>query len=151
MHEIECDGIKVDLKWLEFLCEAYPKEIERLNGKLHQFPEVLEMEREWKAMWDERCIIGLTKKADRTDQEQWKFEKYKKYDPSKGGTTFNFGSRQQLAELLFNRLELSTPILTDKGEEHVRQGGMPTHEHYSTNDESLKLLADQHPIAAMLQ
>jgi uracil-DNA glycosylase family 4 len=149
--DIEFDGIKVDLDWLDFLCGEYPKEIERLNEKLHQFPEVVEMEREWQAMWEERCGIGTIKKAERTDSQQAKFEKYKKYDPSKGGTVFNFGSRNQLGELLFNRLELSTPILTDKGEEHVRMGGMPTSEHYSTNDDSLKILASQHPIAELLQ
>ncbi|MMZ43620.1 DNA polymerase I [compost metagenome] len=151
LHDIEMNGIKVDMEWLDFLCEEYPKELERINEKLHQFPEVIEMEREWQQMWAERCAIGAIKKADRTDEQQRKFEKYKKYDPSKGGTTFNFGSRQQLGELLFGRLDLSTPILTDKGEEHVKLGGMPGPEHYSTNDDSLKILAEQHPIAAILQ
>jgi uracil-DNA glycosylase family 4 len=149
--EIECDGIKVDMEWLDFLCEQYPKELERINERLHQFPEVIQMEREWQDMWAERCAIASIKKAERTDDQQFKFTKYKKYDPKNNGTTFNFGSRQQVAELLFNRLELSTPILTDKGAEYVRMGGAPTAEHYSTSDESLTILADQHPIAETLQ
>lgn len=135
--DIEINGIKVDIDWLDFLEAEFPKEIDRIENKLRDFPEVLEMERNWKSMWEERCSIGLIKKSDRTNDQQEKHERYKKFDPAKGGTSFNFGSTAQLKELLFDRLGLTTPVLTEKGA-------------FSTNDESLKIMAKKHPIAATL-
>jgi uracil-DNA glycosylase family 4 len=148
--DIECNGAFVDRNHLQFLTNNYPKEIERIEQKLMQFPEVIDMVRERKEKWAERCAIGQIKKANRTAEEQQKFEWYKKYDPSKGGDKVNFGSPAQLKELLFERLGLETPILTDKGEELKRMGEEITAEHYSTNEDSLKIMAKQHPIAEIL-
>lgn len=141
---IESNGAKINTEWLRHLEKSYPIELERIDNKLHEFPEVLEMEREWEAMWLERCQIGTIKKADRTPEQDEKFSKYVKYNPNqrkKGvtidGTKFNFGSTAQLSELLFERLGLTTVILTDKG-------------NFSTNDDSLKYMANQHEITKTL-
>lgn len=149
--DLETDGLKVDKEWLQMLTDAYPKEIGRLNDKLYQFPEVIAIERELQAKWDERCMLGQIKKSQRTAEEHEKFKTYKKYDPKDGGTTFNFGSHAQLKVLLFDKLGLKTPILTDTGELHVRMGGKPTSAHFSTNDDSLKIMSKQSPIAEILQ
>lgn len=142
--DIESNGAKINEEWLKILEEEYPKEITRIEERLHQYPEVIEMEREWLASWEERCYIGTIKKADRTEEQEDKFTKYQKYNPNgkkKGvlidGTKFNFGSVNQLSELLFERLGLKTVVLTDKG-------------NYSTNDDSLKYMAKQHAITATL-
>lgn len=135
--DIEMDGIKVDLEWLNVLKEAYPKEIERLEDKLRQYPEVLEIEREYKSRWAERCAIGKIKKMDRTDEQQKKFQKWEKYNPSKGGQSINFGSNAQLGVLLFEKMGLETVILTDKGNPSV-------------SEESLTYMKDQHPIIQLL-
>lgn len=137
LQEIEEIGVYVNPQWLERLERTYPEEIARLEEKLHEYPEVVEIERENKAKWDERVAIGLLKKPQRTAEQQKKFEIYKKFDPSKGGIAFNFGSSAQLKELLFNRMKLRTVILTEKGE-------------MSTNDDSLKFMEKQHPIISTL-
>lgn len=141
LADIEDNGLKVDEDWLQKLETSYPIEIDRIENKLHEYPEVLEIEREWRAMWDERCAIGQIKKADRTEEQEEKFKKWKKYDPNGkkdgvrvDGTRFNFGSSAQLGELLFNRLGLTTVVLTEKG-------------NLSTNDDSLKYMESQHEIA----
>jgi uracil-DNA glycosylase family 4 len=133
--DIECDGMHIDKEWMKVLQGVYPDEIQRLRERLSEYPEVLEIEREKQDMWAERCAIGLIKKAQRTDEQQMKFEKYKKYDPHHkdgDGTRINFGSSQQLKDLLFNRMGLKTVVLTDKGE-------------YSTNNDSLKYMRNQSP------
>lgn len=139
LHDIEVDGMYVDQEWLAVLQEAYPKEIDRLEDKLRQYPEVLEMERERADRWAERVAIGKIKKANRTEEQHAKFEAYKKYDPAGkkdgmivNGTKINFGSSAQLSELLFERMGMTTVILTDKG-------------NFSTNDDSLKYMQDQNP------
>lgn len=137
LMDMEINGAYIDREWLEVLKEAYPREIQRLEDKLKQFPEVLEVERENLDMWREREQIAVIKKANRTEEQQAKFEKYKKYDPSKGGHLFNFGSTAQLQELLFDRMGLSTVVLTDKGKP-------------STNDDSMKYMKKQHPICEMM-
>lgn len=137
---IEGNGAKIDRKWLEHLQDSYPKEIQRIEDKLRNYSEVVEMEREWQELWEERCYIGSIKKADRTPEQDEKFIKNKKYDPNGkkdgvlvDGTKFNFGSNAQLGELFFNRLGLKTVVLTDKGNP-------------STNDDSLKYMLNQHEI-----
>jgi uracil-DNA glycosylase family 4 len=137
LADIEENGIKVNLEWLEMLEKAYPEEIARIEERLRQYPEVIEMEREWQAKWEERCAIAKIKKADRTPEQQEKFEKYAKYNPAKGGTKFNFSSIPQLSELLFERMGLKTVVLTEKGNP-------------STNDDSLKYMRSQHPICETL-
>lgn len=130
--DIEMDGIHVDREWLGVLAEAYPKEIVRLEGRLRSYPEVLEVERENTAKWEERCAIGKIPKSMRTNEQQWKFEKYKKFDPSKDGIKFNFGSTAQLGDLLFNRMGMTTVVLTDKNA-------------YSTGVDSLLYMRPQNP------
>jgi uracil-DNA glycosylase family 4 len=136
--DIESNGVHVDLEWLKTLEKAYGEELHRIQDKLHQYPEVLEIERENMDKWVERCQIGQIKKANRTDEQQRKFEVYKRFDPSKGGIKFNFGSPTQLGELLFNRLGLETIVYTDTG-------------NFSTNDESLIYMQGQHPIIDTLK
>lgn len=137
LMDIECTGAYVNKEWLEKLQKTYPKEIQRLIDKLHQFPEVLEIEREMDNKWSERVAIGQIPKVNRTEEQQRKFVQYKKYDPSKGGGVFNFGSTKQLQDLLFNRMGLQTVVLTDKGA-------------LSTNDESIKFMSDQHDICPLI-
>lgn len=130
--DIECTGAFVNREWLNVLLDAYPKEIQRIKDKLREYPEVVEVERENQAKWEERIAIGQIRKANRTEEQQKKFDIYKKYDPSKGGVEVNFGSSAQLGEILFNRMGLKTVVLTDKGA-------------YSTSDDSLKYMKDQNP------
>lgn len=137
LMDMEINGAYISKEWLDVLKEAYPKEIARQEDRLKQFPEVLEIERENLDKWRERERIALIKKADRTDEEQDKFVKYKKYDPSKGGHLFNFGSTAQLQDLLFDRMGLTTVVLTDKGKP-------------STNDDSMKYMKKQHPMCEMM-
>jgi uracil-DNA glycosylase family 4 len=135
--DIEFNGVTVDMGYLSQLEQSYPEEIKRLQGKLHEFPEILDIERESASRWEERIGIGQIQKCNRTTEQQVKFEKYKKYDPTKGGQSFNFASVQQLQELMFNRMRLNTVVLTDTGNS-------------STNDESLIYMQDQHPICSVL-
>jgi len=144
LQSIETNGLYVDKEWLAFLKEKYPQEIARIEDKLHQFPEVLVVEREANDKWLERCAIGQIKKASRTEEQQKKFEIYKKFQ----GFKFNFGSVQQLQDLLFNRLGLKTNVLTDKGQEARSLGEQITYKHFSTNDDSLKGI--KHPISDLL-
>lgn len=137
LANIEEDGAKVDTEWLEYLKGSYQEEIARITNKLLEYPEVVEMSREKEDKWAERCAIAKIPKAMRTEEQQDKFTKYKRFDPSKGGYEFNFGSTKQLGELLFERLGLTTVVLTDKG-------------NYSTNDDSLKYMRNQHPICETL-
>ncbi|AYP68635.1 DNA polymerase I [Exiguobacterium phage vB_EalM-132] len=137
LADIEEDGAKVDTEWLQHLKVSYKEEIERITAKLMDYPEVVEMGREKQDKWAERVAIASIPKAMRTEEQQDKFVKYKKFDPSKGGQELNFGSTKQLGELLFERLGLTTVVLTDKG-------------NYSTNDDSLKYMRKQHPICETL-
>lgn len=130
--DIETDGIHVDREWLKVLADAYPKEIQRLQDKLRSYPEVLEIEREKQAKWEERCGIAKIPKSMRTEEQQSKFETYKKFDPSKDGVKMNFGSTKQLGELLFDKMGLTTVVLTDKN-------------NYSTSSDSLIYMRNQHP------
>jgi len=158
LQTIEINGMYVDTKWLDFLNEKYPEEIERISDKLHQFPEVLSVEREYDSKWEERCNIGLIKKAVRTEEQQDKFEKYKRYDPSKRGNKFKFSSTQQLQELLYVRLGLRGEMLTEKGEDFRKENGISMkrlkelpYTCFSTSDDALKGLAKQHPMPEILQ
>ncbi|UAV84410.1 DNA polymerase [Bacillus phage phi18] len=135
--DIEMDGIYVDKEWLEVLRVSYEKEIARLEDKMREFPEVVAMEREKRDRWKERVMIGTIKPANRTPEQQEKFKTYKKYDPSKGGDKFSFGSHKQLGELLFDRMGLETVIFTDKGAP-------------STNDDSLKFMESQSDFVKVL-
>lgn len=134
LHDIEVDGIHVDREWLKVLADAYPKEIHRLNDKLRAYPEVLEIERENQAKWEERCVIGKIPKSMRTEEQQKKFERYADYNPAKKDNKLkmNFGSPIQLGDLLFNRMGMTTVVLTDKGA-------------YSTNNDSLVYMRKQNP------
>lgn len=148
--DIEHDGAFVDEKWLSRLEKTYPEEIERIQQRLRDYPEVVQMEREFLAKWNERQHIATIKKADRTEEQQEKFNKYKRFDPATGGCKINFASNDQLRELLLGRMGLKTNVLTDKGEEHVRMGNKAEIKHYSTNDDSLKYMQKQHLIVETL-
>ena len=159
LQTIEINGMYVDTDWLDFLNEKYPGEIERIVERLHQFPEVLAVEREYEERWVERCNIGQVKKAMRTDEQQSKFEKYKKYDPSKeGGGKFKFSSTKQLQELLYVRLGLRGEVLTESGEDYRKENGISMkrlkdlpYTCFSTSDDALIQLAKQHPMPQILQ
>lgn len=133
LTDIESHGIYVDGEWLKKIQGSYPIELERINQRLHEFPEVVKIEREFQSRWAERVAIGQIPSKMRTTEEQFKFEKYIKYNPAKGGTTFNFGSTAQLSRLLFKEMGMHTNILTDKGNP-------------STNDDSLKSMRSQNPV-----
>jgi uracil-DNA glycosylase family 4 len=137
LMDIEHTGAKVDGDLLGIYRGRYEEEIDRIEAKLREYPEIVSLERERHELWLERVAIGGIKKANRTEEQQTKFEKNKKYDPKKGGDKLNFGSSTQLQVLFFEIMGLETVVLTDKG-------------HPSTNDDSLKYMRNQHPMIALL-
>lgn len=131
--EMEENGMKMDMEVARHHQETYAAEVKRITDRLESYPEVLELEREKQQLWVERQAIGAIPKSQRTPEEQEKFEKYKKYQDYK----FNFGSVQQLSELLYDRLGLVTSIKTDTGAN-------------STNEEALMEIREQHDIPDLL-
>lgn len=133
LRDIEGNGMKFDVGVGEKYQKTYSDEIARIQDRLESYPEVLQLEREKQSLWQEREKIKLIPKKDRTDEEQQKFEKYKKYDNYK----FNWNSTTQLRELLYDRLGLVTTVVTDTGE-------------YSTNEEAMNEIKEQHEIPELL-
>lgn len=137
LEDIEYEGAYIDRELLKKYKQSYQQEIDRLYTKLHEYPDVVVLEREWQEMWKEREYIKTIPKSQRTEEQSMKFKAYERYNPAKGGCVFNFSSIAQLSNLLFERLGLTTDVFTDKGK-------------YSTNDDSLKYMAKQHPICDLL-
>ena len=133
LKQLEQDGIVLSDNVGQKFAETYSKEIIRIQNLLESYPEVVEIERERREKWKEREAIALIKKADRTKEEQKKFEEYKKYkDP-----TFSWSSPIQLKELLFDKLGLTTTVRTDKGA-------------LSTGEEALIEMSEQHELPLLM-
>ena len=133
LSEIEENGMKIDMELSDAYQESYGGEIKRITDRLYQFPEVLEIERERQALYEERKMIMKIPKKDRTPEEQAKVNKYGGYKDFK----FNWSSVANLKELLYNRLGLVTSITTAKGEP-------------STNEQAMEELKNQHEIPKLL-
>lgn len=148
MRDVEHYGIAMNLKRLEEFEQAYPKRIEEIEEKLRQYPEVVQIEREKQHLYELRQL-EMKKPKEERDPEILKYNKYKNF-------RFNFGSTAQLRELLFDKLGLETPYLTDKAEEEKRRAEKqgkkwkPTSADFSTGKETLAYLEDKHPIAGLL-
>lgn len=129
IRNMEYNGAKLNTERLETFKEVYDSEIEMMEEKLKSYPEVLEIERE-KAELFKRRQLEMQKPKEERDPEIVKWNKYKNWK-------FSFKSVQQLRELLFDKLELTTPFKTAKGD-------------LSTGAESIDYMRDQHPIVDLL-
>lgn len=133
LKDVEINGMKFDKDLGKSYTEQYSEEIKRITLRLEEYPEVLELVRERQVKWLERESIKTIPKKLRTDEETLKFNEYAKYkDP-----TFNWNSVNQLRELFFEKLGLTTSIRTDKGE-------------LSTNVEAIEEMSTQHEIPKLL-
>lgn len=129
IRDMEISGIKLNEKRLEEFDKAYQKRIEEIEEKLRSFPEVVQIEREKLRLYELRQL-EMKKPKEERDPKVLKWNKYKNF-------RFNFGSTDQLRELLFDKLGLDTPFKTEKG--------LP-----STGKETLEYLEGKHPIAKLL-
>lgn len=133
LADIESNGILLDINRTNAYKENYQKEAERLNKLLVSFPDVIAMEMEKQSLWAERLEIGKIPAKQRTEEQKQKFRDYKKYE----NFHINWGSINQLRELLFDRMRLVSDILTDKGA-------------LSTGEEALKQMSKQSDLPKIL-
>ena len=133
LRDIESNGMKMNADISEKYKNSYAEEIARITDRLESYPEVLDIEREKRQLFQERELIKSIPKKDRTDEEQKKFTEYKKYENFK----FNWKSVNQLRELLYDKLGLVTSVLTNKGE-------------LSTSEEAMNEIREQHEIPDLL-
>lgn len=135
LKKLEIDGITMSEERIGVFGEVYPAERDRIQAQLESYPEVLEIERDRMAKFQQREEIKAIKKADRTPEQQKLFEEYgkSKYKNPK----FSWSSTAQLKELLFEKLQLTTSVRTDKGE-------------LSTNEESLLEMSEQHELPKLM-
>lgn len=133
LRQLEEDGMYMSDEMIGKYQKSYSDEIDRIKVQLESYPEVVQLERERAEKFREREAIGLIKKADRTEEEQKKFEDYKKYKDPK----FSWSSPTQLKELLFERLGLTTTVTTAKGE-------------LSTNEDALIEMSEQHELPNLM-
>lgn len=133
LRDIEGNGMKFDVELADHYARTYGDEIARITARLESYPEVVQLERQKQALWQEREKIKLIPKKDRTPEEQKKFEQYKKYENYK----FNWSSPAQLSELLYDKLGLVTSITTDTGA-------------FSTGEEAMNEIREQHEIPDLL-
>lgn len=135
LKKLEIDGIVMSDSTIEEFSQVYPAERERIQKQLESYPEVLEIERDRMEKFQIREEIKKIKKADRTEEQQKLFEEYgkSKYKNPK----FSWSSTTQLKELLFEKLQLTTSVRTDKGE-------------LSTNEESLIEMSEQHELPKLM-
>lgn len=133
LRDIEGNGMKFDVELSKHYAQTYSEEIARITARLESYPEVVQLERQKQALWQEREKIKLIPKKDRTPEEQKKFEQYKKYENYK----FNWSSPAQLSELLYDKLGLVTSITTDTGA-------------FSTGEEAMNEIREQHEIPDLL-
>ena len=54
LRDIEENGMKFDVKLAEHYSKTYQEEIDRITERLESYPEVLEIEREKREMYQER-------------------------------------------------------------------------------------------------
>ena len=133
LRDVETNGMHFEQGVSEAYQRSYSAEIARIQDRLDSFPEVIAIQRDKQALWEERQQIGLIPRKERTEEEQQKFVAYKKYQNFK----FNWSSASQLRELLYDRLGLVTDVRTSKGD-------------MSTNEEAMNDLAKQHEIPSLL-
>lgn len=133
-RDIQMWGMKTSSKVFKEYDEAYGEEVARIQNKLRTYPEVLDIERERLDKYSQRqALLKSVPKKDRTEEQQQFIDttaKYKDYE-------FNFASVQQVSELLFGRLKLSTTEKTKTGA-------------YSTNEDALKEMSKQHPLPNLM-
>jgi DNA polymerase I-like protein with 3'-5' exonuclease and polymerase domains len=140
LRDMEVDGIKADEDRIQEFQKAYLSRIAEIEEKLRRFPEVVNIEREKHKLFELRALEMKKPKDDR-DPAILKYNKYKNFE-------FSFGSTVQLRELLFEKLGLETPFLTDKGK--LKKKNQLTIQDWSTGKETLAYLEDKHPIANLL-
>lgn len=132
--DVECNGILLNQDLMKFFITEYEGELLRYERELSSYPEVLTIEREKQAMYNKRqSLIKSVKPADRTDKENEFIKATSKYKDYK----FNWRSTNQVQELLFKKLGLEPFGYTETGNP-------------STNEESLEMLALQHPLPKLL-
>ncbi len=140
LRDMEINGILADEKRIDEFDVAYRQRIEEIEEKLREFPEIVMIEREKHKMFETRQL-EMKKPKDERDPVILKWNKYKNFK-------FSFGSPAQLRELLFDKLGLETPFLTDKGK--LKKKSELNIQDYSTGKETLAYLADKHPITKLL-
>jgi len=140
LRDMEINGILADEKRIEEFDIAYRNRIEEMEEKLRQFPEIIMIEREKHKLFEIRQL-EMKKPKDERDEKILKWNKYKNFK-------FKFSSPPQLRELLFEKLGLDTPFLTDKGK--LKKKSELTIQDYSTGAETLEYLEGKHPIASLL-
>lgn len=133
LRNVEGNGMKFDVELSKKYLKTYQNEIDCITARLESFPEVIQLEREKRQLFQEREKIRLIPRKDRTPEEQKKFDQYKKYQDYK----FSWTSPKQLAELLYDRCGLTPPVMTDTGAP-------------STGEEAMVALKDKHEIPALL-
>lgn len=148
LRDVESNGALMSSETLELYEKVFPERIAEIEAKLRQYPEVVQIEREKLKLYELRQI-EMKKPKEERDKEVLKWNKWKNFK-------FNFGSTDQLRELLFVKLGLETPFLTDKGNERKnkvqRNKGdfEPMIGEFSTGKETLAYLDGKHPIASLL-
>lgn len=135
LKKLEIDGIVMSDTTIQEFSKVYPEERERIQKQLESYPEVLEIERDRMQKFQIREEIKKIKKADRTEEQQALFVEYGK--PKYKNPKFSWTSTAQLRELLFDKLQLTTSVKTDKGD-------------LSTNEESLIEMSEQHELPKLM-
>ena len=126
LGDVEANGMKLDETLAKKYQQVYTDEIRRIQTRLETFPEVVTIEREKQRLYEQRQALLKIKPKDRSEDDKKKIKDYSKYKDYK----FNWGSVNQLRELLYDKLGLKTTITTDKGE-------------LSTGEEALKEIQNQ--------
>lgn len=133
LRDVESVGLMMDEKLINKYEVDYDIELQRIEYQLASYPEVVAMERFYQDLYEKRVFIMKRKKSERTAEEQAFVEKSKNYENFK----FNWGSVNQLKELLFTRLGLTTTYLTDKGA-------------LSTGEDALVEMSSQHELPRLM-
>lgn len=134
LANVETNGFNIDPSLAKKYEEDYLAEQKRIQDRLESYPEVVEIEREKAQMYAQRqALMKSVKASDRTDEEKEFIKKSEKYKDSK----FKWGSVNQLRELLFGKLGLTTTYKTDKGE-------------LSTGEDALVEMSEQHELPRLM-
>lgn len=142
LMDMECNGILATKERVEEFQRAYEERIAEIEERLREFPEIVQIEREKQKLFELRQK-EMKKPKEERDPEILKYNKYKNFK-------FNFNSVVQLRELLFEKLGLYTPYLTDTAQSRGVKLEDATLNDFSTGKETLEYLKDKHPIASLL-
>lgn len=159
-RDMEINGMKLDHDLVHKYQEVYPKHMQEVEEDLRNYPEIVEIEREKNELFALRQLEMKKPKEERS-QKILKYNKYKNFK-------FKFSSPNQVRELLFVKLGLTTPFLTKKGEKRKRafirketRKNRKSHklshdeiealfkpelDELSTGKETMAYLADKHPM-----